>query len=412
MPTCRAARRSRSGSRTWRSGMRLRAYSFDRYKTKRKDDDESPSEVKVSDRRVAASPPCRRRSRRAMPSRAACGWRATSSTSRANVLFPEEFARRANALKKLGVAVEVLDVPAMKKLGMNALLGVGQGSEHESRMVVMRWNGGKKGTPPVAFIGKGVCFDTGGISIKPAGRHGGHEGRHGGRGLRGRADAGARGAQGEGQRRRRHRARREHARRQGAAPGRHRHHDVGPDHRDHQHRCRRPPRAGRRAALRQQALQAEIHGRSGDADRRDHRRARARICRPVLQRRQARRSPAQGRAGDRREAVAHAARAGIRQEDRFEIRRHEEHRRARRRLDHRGAVARAFRRQDAVGASRHRRHRLCARRRPTSTRAGARATACGCSTGWWRTTTRSRFKRCRKAFELRALLRAKSAALA
>ena len=61
-----------------------------------------------------------------------------------NVLFPEEFARRTNALKKFGVAVEILDVPAMKKLGMNALLGVGQGSEHPSRMVVMRWNGGKK----------------------------------------------------------------------------------------------------------------------------------------------------------------------------------------------------------------------------------------------------------------------------
>jgi leucyl aminopeptidase len=56
----------------------------------------------------------------------------------------------------------------MKKLGMNALLGVGQGSAHESRVVVMRWNGGKVGEPPVAFIGKGVCFDTGGISIKPA----------------------------------------------------------------------------------------------------------------------------------------------------------------------------------------------------------------------------------------------------
>jgi leucyl aminopeptidase len=71
-------------------------------------------------------------------------------------------------LKKLGVAVEVLDVAAMKKLGMNALLGVGQGSEHESRLVIMRWNGGKKDRDPVAFIGKGVCFDTGGISIKPA----------------------------------------------------------------------------------------------------------------------------------------------------------------------------------------------------------------------------------------------------
>src|SRR6202041_1613730 len=63
---------------------------------------------------------------------------------------------------------ETLDVAAMKKLGMNALLGVGQGSVHDSRVVVMRWDGGKRGVPPVAFIGKGVCFDTGGISIKPA----------------------------------------------------------------------------------------------------------------------------------------------------------------------------------------------------------------------------------------------------
>jgi leucyl aminopeptidase len=87
----------------------------------------------------------------------------------ANVLYPEEFARRTLALKKQGVAVEVLDIKAMKKLGMNALLGVGQGSRHDSRMVVMRWNGGKKSDAPVAFLGKGVCFDTGGISIKPAG---------------------------------------------------------------------------------------------------------------------------------------------------------------------------------------------------------------------------------------------------
>jgi leucyl aminopeptidase len=85
-----------------------------------------------------------------------------------NVLFPEEFASRAAALKKVGVAVEVLDERAMKKLGMNALLGVGQGSERESRVVTMRWDGGKAGSAPVAFIGKGVCFDTGGISIKPA----------------------------------------------------------------------------------------------------------------------------------------------------------------------------------------------------------------------------------------------------
>ena len=62
----------------------------------------------------------------------------------------------------------MLDVPKLKKLGMNALLGVGQGSAHDSRVVVMRWNGGKKAEAPVCFIGKGVCFDTGGISIKPA----------------------------------------------------------------------------------------------------------------------------------------------------------------------------------------------------------------------------------------------------
>jgi leucyl aminopeptidase len=86
-----------------------------------------------------------------------------------NVLFPAEFARRAGELKKLGVTVEVLDVKAMTKLGMGALLGVSQGSVRPGRMVVMRWNGGKKGEQPVAFIGKGVTFDTGGISIKPAG---------------------------------------------------------------------------------------------------------------------------------------------------------------------------------------------------------------------------------------------------
>jgi leucyl aminopeptidase len=71
-------------------------------------------------------------------------------------------------LKKLGVDVEVLDVKAMTKLGMGALLGVAQGSARPGRMVVMRWNGAKRGDQPVAFIGKGVCFDTGGISIKGA----------------------------------------------------------------------------------------------------------------------------------------------------------------------------------------------------------------------------------------------------
>ena len=122
-------------------------------------------------------------------------------------------------------------------------------------------------------------------------RHGGHEGRHGGRGLRRRPDARARRPQGQGERDRRDRAGREHAGRQCPAARRHRHLDVGPDHRDHQHRCGRPARARRRGPLRQYALQAEIHGRSRDADRRDHGGARPGACRPVLQRRQAVRAP-------------------------------------------------------------------------------------------------------------------------
>jgi leucyl aminopeptidase len=86
-----------------------------------------------------------------------------------NVLSPEEFARRAQALAKVGVEVEVLDEKALSKLGMRALLAVGQGSARDSRVVVMRWNGGKDRAAPVAFVGKGVVFDSGGISIKPGG---------------------------------------------------------------------------------------------------------------------------------------------------------------------------------------------------------------------------------------------------
>ena len=87
-----------------------------------------------------------------------------------NVLYPQEFAKRAAALRKLGVEVEILGARQLEKIGMRALLGVGQGSRKESQVVIMRWRGGKnRNGQPVAFIGKGVTFDTGGISIKPAG---------------------------------------------------------------------------------------------------------------------------------------------------------------------------------------------------------------------------------------------------
>lgn len=85
-----------------------------------------------------------------------------------NVLYPQSMAERCLELTKLGLEVEVLDEKKMKKLGMGALLGVGQGSAQPPRLVVMKWNGGAKDDAPVAFVGKGITFDTGGISIKPA----------------------------------------------------------------------------------------------------------------------------------------------------------------------------------------------------------------------------------------------------
>ena len=87
----------------------------------------------------------------------------------ANILTPLEFSIRVRALTKLGVEVEILDEKKMKKLGMRTLLGVSQGSHLPPFMAVMQWNGAKQNDQPVAFVGKGVTFDTGGISIKPAG---------------------------------------------------------------------------------------------------------------------------------------------------------------------------------------------------------------------------------------------------
>jgi len=85
-----------------------------------------------------------------------------------NVLNPESYADICKTLKKEGLEVQIFGEAEMEKLGMNALLGVGQGSYKESKMVIIKWNGGKKGEAPLAFVGKGVTFDTGGISIKPS----------------------------------------------------------------------------------------------------------------------------------------------------------------------------------------------------------------------------------------------------
>jgi leucyl aminopeptidase len=150
------------------AGVRLRAYKFDRYKTKKKDGEDAALSADVA---LAVGDVAAAKKAFASDDHIVDGVIIARDlvNEPPNVLFPVEFARRASLLRKLGVDVDVLDVKAMTKLGMGALLGVGQGSTRPSRTVIMRWNGGKKGEQPVAFIGKGVCFDTGGISIKPAG---------------------------------------------------------------------------------------------------------------------------------------------------------------------------------------------------------------------------------------------------
>ena len=85
-----------------------------------------------------------------------------------NILHPDEYAKRLNTLKKFGLKINIYDEKKLKKLGMNALLGVGQGSIRGSYLVTMEWNGLKNSSNPLAFVGKGVCFDTGGYSLKPA----------------------------------------------------------------------------------------------------------------------------------------------------------------------------------------------------------------------------------------------------
>ncbi len=148
-------------------GARLRAYRFDKYRTKEKPE-ERPTMKKLA---VLVDGPSKAKDKYAECEKIADGVFFTRDlvSEPANILYPETLAAEAETLRALGVEVEVLGVPEMKKLGMGALLGVGQGSVRESRLIVMRWNGAAKADEtPVAFVGKGVTFDTGGISIKPS----------------------------------------------------------------------------------------------------------------------------------------------------------------------------------------------------------------------------------------------------
>ncbi|HET6378583.1 MAG TPA: leucyl aminopeptidase [Methylocella sp.] len=158
-----------AGAAEFLLGMQLRHYRFDQYKTKKNPDEETPGQADIT---LAAGNPAAVRREAKDGEAAAAGILLARSliNEPANILYPEEFANRARALEKTGVEVTVLGEAAMRELGMNALLAVGQGSARESQTVIMRWRGAgrKSSAKPLAFVGKGVCFDTGGISIKPA----------------------------------------------------------------------------------------------------------------------------------------------------------------------------------------------------------------------------------------------------
>jgi leucyl aminopeptidase len=145
----------------------LRAWRHDRYRTTLKDKQKpSLEELIVIGGGEGAG---QRYARRWEPVYEGVSLTRELVTEPANIIYPESFVERVRAsLEGTGVEIEVLDRAAMEKLGMGALLGVAQGSSREARMLVLRWNGGGKGGQPVAFVGKGVTFDTGGISIKPA----------------------------------------------------------------------------------------------------------------------------------------------------------------------------------------------------------------------------------------------------
>ena len=152
-------------------GALLRSYRFDKYRTKEKAEDKPT----LKSMKIQCLNSVKARAMFTAKKQVADGVFLTRDlvSEPPNILYPDTLATRTKELTKLGVKVEIMTESQMKKLGMGALLGVGQGSSREPRMVVMQWNGvlkskSGKATAPIAFVGKGVTFDTGGISLKPA----------------------------------------------------------------------------------------------------------------------------------------------------------------------------------------------------------------------------------------------------
>ncbi|MDA1088913.1 MAG: leucyl aminopeptidase [Proteobacteria bacterium] len=151
-------------------GALLRSYRFTKYQTKNEDDAKPTLTTMTIRCRGSAKAQAEFRAR----DKVVQGVFMTRDlvTEPPNVIYPDSLAKRCKALTKLGVKVEILGEAQMKRLGMGALLGVGQGSVRESKLVVMRWDGKRgakaKADKPVCFVGKGITFDTGGISLKPS----------------------------------------------------------------------------------------------------------------------------------------------------------------------------------------------------------------------------------------------------
>ena len=151
------------------SGINLRAYDFDKYKTKEKDkkQEENADHTII----ISAADPGKLQKLWAVEIGVSAGVMLARDlvNEPANILGTLEFADKAKELESLGCEVDIIGEAKLAELGMGALLGVGQGSSRPSFVAVIKWNGGKQGEQPLAFVGKGVVFDTGGISIKPAG---------------------------------------------------------------------------------------------------------------------------------------------------------------------------------------------------------------------------------------------------
>ena len=161
------------------AGARSRAYRFDKYRTRLKDGDK-PSLTKII---LMCAKTAAAKTAYVVLDHVLNGVFAARDlvNEPANTLYPTEFSKRARALGKLGLKVEVLNEAQMAKLGMGSLLAVGQGSSKESQLIVLHWKGAPKSKkPPVALVGKGVCFDSGGISLKPGAGMGDMKGDMGG----------------------------------------------------------------------------------------------------------------------------------------------------------------------------------------------------------------------------------------